>query len=182
MGAWALAACGGSQMATPPSAGQTSGVSTDVVTPPLGVQSEGVRPEGFESVTLRIFADGDGGAPAHELCVWEAATAAQRTRGLMGVTDLAGRQGMIFVYAEKRSTSFTMRNTLMPLSIAFFDAEGLYLDAFDMEPCGAEPCPTYPTPDGFRVALEVPVGELALWGVGPGVRAQRGIGCDTPSS
>lgn len=139
-------------------------------------------PEGFESVTLQIFVDSAADLPAHELCVWEAATPAQRTRGLMGVTDLAGRAGMVFVYTEDRRTSFTMRNTLIPLSIAFFDADGFYMDAFDMEPCGGEPCPAYRTPEGFRLALEVPAGELARWGVGPGARAQRASDCHTPSS
>ena len=53
-----------------------------------------------------------------------------------------------------------MRNTVMPLSIVFFGADGALLDAFDMEPCVAEPCPSYPTPADFVVAIEVPQGGL----------------------
>ena len=53
-----------------------------------------------------------------------------------------------------------MKNTVMPLSIAFFDQGGTYLDAFDMAPCTADPCPVYPTPANFVNAIEVPQGML----------------------
>ena len=62
----------------------------------------------------------------------------------MQVTDLGGLDGMAFRYDSPHTTSFTMRNTVMPLSIAFFGADGAYLDGFDMEPCVAEPCPLVP--------------------------------------
>ncbi len=86
----------------------------------------------------------------------------------MQVTDLGGLDGMAFRYDSPHTTSFTMRNTVMPLSIVFFDADGAHLDEFDMEPCVAEPCPSYPTPTDFVVAIEVPRGGLAGLGIGPG--------------
>jgi hypothetical protein len=94
------------------------------------------------------------------LCLWLAADVAARGRGLMQVIDLGGFDGMAFRYDAPHTTSFTMRNTVMPLSIAFFGADGALLDAFDMEPCVAEPCPSYPTPADFVVAIEVPRGGL----------------------
>jgi uncharacterized membrane protein (UPF0127 family) len=137
-------------------------------------------PQGFGDVGLKIVATAGDAISETEMCVWEAATPEQRSRGLMGVRDLAGRDGMIFVYSEDRSTSFTMRNTLIDLSIAFFDAAGDFMDAFEMSPCTAEPCPTYRTPEGFRLALEVPAGQLGRWGIGPGATATLGSRCNTP--
>ena len=135
----------------------TSAVPTSVV--------GGVAPSGFDTTAATIVA---AGGEQCLVCVWLADTDSERRRGLMGVTDLDGAAGMVFLFEQPRTGAFTMRNTLMPLSIAFFSAEGDYVDAFDMEPCAAEPCPSYPTPENVTVAFEVPQGGLAELGVGPG--------------
>jgi uncharacterized protein len=125
----------------------------------------GVVPEGFGTIAARVTAsDGE----VCQLCLWLADDDAARGRGLMQVTDLDGLDGMAFRYDAPHTTSFTMRNTVMPLSIAFFGLDGVHLDAFDMQPCVAEPCPSYPTPNDFLVALEVPQGGLPELGIGAG--------------
>jgi hypothetical protein len=86
----------------------------------------------------------------------------------MGVTDLGTGDGMIFRYPIATSTSFWMRDTLLPLSIAFFDDAGAYMDAFDMEPCAVEACPRFPTPREFVDAIEFPQGTPAELGIGVG--------------
>jgi uncharacterized membrane protein (UPF0127 family) len=143
-------------------------VSTQVssATPPASPGSvPGVVPQGFGTIAARVTAsDGE----ICELCLWLADDPATRSLGLMQVTDLGGLDGMAFLYDSPHTTSFTMRNTVMPLSIVFFDAGGAHLDEFDMEPCVAEPCPSYPTPTDFVVAIEVPQGGLANLGIGPG--------------
>jgi hypothetical protein len=74
-----------------------------------------------------------------------------------------------------------MKNTLLPLSIAFFDAGGTYMDAFDMEPCTADPCPTYRTPSEFLIAIETVQGGLPELGIGPGsVLTLTDLPCPTP--
>lgn len=96
-------------------------------------------------------------------CLLAATTAAQRERGLMGVTDrtLGGYDGMAFVFAGDVSGGFWMRDTPLPLSIAFFDARGRLLGTTDMAPCGHQTtCTTYDPPAPFRFAVEVPQGEL----------------------
>ncbi|HEX4980457.1 MAG TPA: DUF192 domain-containing protein [Ilumatobacteraceae bacterium] len=124
-----------------------------------------VVPEGFGTIAARVSAaDGE----VCELCLWLADDAATRARGLMQVTDLGGLDGMAFRYDSPHTTSFTMRNTVMPLSIAFFGADGGRLTAFDMEPCAGEPCPSYPTPGDFVVAVEVPAGGLPELAIGAG--------------
>jgi uncharacterized membrane protein (UPF0127 family) len=124
-----------------------------------------VVPEGFEQVAATATA-ADG--TVCELCLWLAANGDQRARGLMYVTDLGGPDGMIFRYDSPHTSAFWMKNTVMPLSIAFFDQGGAYLDAFDMAPCSADPCPLYPTPENFVNAIEVPQGMLDELAIAPG--------------
>lgn len=124
-----------------------------------------VLPDGFERVAATATA-ADGSVC--ELCLWLADDDDRRARGLMFVTDLGPADGMAFVYDSPRTGNFWMKNTLMPLSIAFFDADGTYLDAFDMEPCVADPCDRYRTPNDFLVAIETTQGGLDELGIGAG--------------
>lgn len=122
-------------------------------------------PEGFDTVVVSVTsAEGE----VCELCLWLADDDERRRRGLMFVDDLGPADGMAFVYDAPRTTAFTMRNTVLPLTIVFHGADGRHLDAFDMEPCRAEPCPSYPTPEGFTVAIEVEQGRAEEFGLGPG--------------
>lgn len=145
--------------ATSPSESAAAGPESD--------ESDPVVPEGFATGGFRVLPP--VGEPC-DLCLWVAQTDDDRRRGLMGVDDLGGRDGMAFVYESPRTTAFTMRNTLLDLSIAFFDADGEFLGAFDMEPCVDEPCQRYPTPPDFTVAVEVRRGDLERFGIGPGSR------------
>jgi hypothetical protein len=75
---------------------------------------------------------------------------------------------MLFLFPEDHRGGFWMKNTLIPLSIAFLDADGQVLAVLDMEPCRADPCPIYDPGVSYRSALEVNQGALARWGVGAG--------------
>lgn len=111
-------------------------------------------------------------------CLLVAASEGTRARGLMAVTDLGGYAGMVFVWDGDTASGFWMRDTPMPLSIAFFDAEGRFVASADMSPCGDVPdCPVYPSPGTYRFAVEVPRGELGRLGVGPGSRLRLGGAC-----
>jgi uncharacterized membrane protein (UPF0127 family) len=114
-------------------------------------------------------ADGD----VCEVCLWVAGTPELRGRGLMGVTDMGGADGMVFLFFEESTSAFWMRDTPMPLSIAFFDAAGGFVSATDMEPCldgPPESCPRYRADGPYTSAIEVPQGELAELLIGPGSR------------
>ncbi len=127
--------------------------------------SDDVTPVGFGRASATITsADGE----VCDLCLWVADTPELRSRGLMAVTDLGAADGMIFRYGEEHSTQFWMRDTKMPLSIAFFGGDGAFLDAFDMSPCTTEACPRYDSPRGFYDAIEFPQGTLDDFLVGPG--------------
>lgn len=97
----------------------------------------------------------------------------------MRVTDLAGADGMAFRYPSPHTGSFWMKDTVLALSIAFYGPDGAFLDSFDMEPCAGDPCPRYPTPRGFVVAVEVPAGDLADLGLVSGSELVLGdLPCD----
>ncbi len=163
----------------PPTTGRpgTSSVVTapdEGALPPVrGPFARGRTPlRGFGEVAVRVVAvDGQG----RLLCMLVADTVEQRRRGLMEVTDrsLGGYDGMLFRFPEDRTGGFWMRNTPMPLSIAYLDGEGAIVSQADMAPCRDSPsCPGYPAAGPFRSAVEVPKGRLDDLGIVPGARVE----------
>ena len=95
-----------------------------------------------------------------------------RGRGLMGRERLAEDAGMAFLWDDDTGTAFHMKDTLIPLTVAFFDAEGRILRLLDMVPCAADPCPAYDPGVRYRGALEVNAGALERKGVRTGDRVR----------
>lgn len=150
----------------------SSGSSTSTTVSPTATTDAAAadlaEPRGFELTAARVSA-ADG--TVCEVCLWLADTVELRNRGLMGVTDLGPADGMAFVYPEPHTTQFWMKDTLLPLSIAFVASNGEFLDSFDMEPCVAldsSDCTRYPTAPDFLVAVETVQGELGSFGMLPG--------------
>lgn len=114
--------------------------------------------DGFDTVTVTI--------DDQQLAVAVADTSALRSQGLMGVTDLGGLDGMLFVFEESTDGGFWMKETLIALDIAFFDADGVFVDGFVMDPCTGDPCPVYHPSGRYRYAVEAPVGDLGFVGDG----------------
>lgn len=84
----------------------------------------------------------------------------EQIQGLRAVTDLGPYAGMLFAFAGDTETSFTMADTLIPLSIGFFSAEGDRVAQLEMVPCPVgTACPSYPPGAAFRFALEVPAAD-----------------------
>lgn len=120
---------------------------------------------GFGEVAVTITS---GTGEVCKACLMSALTSAQRSRGLMEVTDpaLGGYDGMLFEFPDEIAGSFWMRNTPLPLSIAYFAESGTLVSTTDMSPCDDVPdCPPYPADGSFRFALEVPEGTLSRLGV-----------------
>jgi uncharacterized membrane protein (UPF0127 family) len=78
---------------------------------------------------------------------------------------LSPLDGMLFVYERERLISHWMKNTLIPLDIAFFDAEGRFVSKTTMVPClDDDPevgCTTYPAEGPAAFSVEVPAGGFA---------------------
>jgi uncharacterized protein len=99
-----------------------------------------------------------------------ARTVAQRQQGLMGRRSLAANAGMVFQYPTASRGGFWMKDTLIALDIAFYDARGRILRIMQMKPCAADPCRVYDPQVAYRGALEVNRGSFRRWGVRRGDR------------
>ena len=130
----------------------------------LAASCGGAEPSAVEGTQAVL--ETERGSTALEIEI--AATPEARTRGLMGRASLPEDSGMLFVFPAETSSGFWMKDTLIPLSIAFLDADGRILRILDMEPCGADPCPIYNPGISYRSALEVNRGAFAEWGAAVG--------------
>jgi uncharacterized protein len=97
-----------------------------------------------------------------------AQTDEQRAFGLMHRERLPRDAGMVFLFFEEHSGGFWMKDTLIPLSIAFFDVDGRIVRILDMEPCVKDPCQVYDPGVSYHGALEVNGGAFDDWGVQEG--------------
>jgi uncharacterized protein len=87
-----------------------------------------------------------------------AKTSAQRALGLMN-RRRAPKDGMLFVFPETTTGGFWMKNTLVPLTIVFFDSAGKRVRRLSMTPCRKDPCPIYDPGRPYRFALELRASE-----------------------
>jgi uncharacterized membrane protein (UPF0127 family) len=119
------------------------------------------------TVTYRLE---PAGGEARTVRLEIAATPAARARGLMGRTEVPEGTGMVFLYPEDVAKAYWMKNTLVPLSIAFVAADGRVVSVSEMTPCRADPCPSYVPAGPYRYAVELAAGYFAAAGVGPGAK------------
>jgi uncharacterized membrane protein (UPF0127 family) len=98
-----------------------------------------------------------------------ARTPEERERGLMFRESLAGGRGMLFVFPEAQYRSFWMKDTFIPLDIAYLDADLRVVDILPMEPQSED---TYPSTKPAMFALEVPIGWFAEKGIAVGAQAK----------
>ena len=118
-----------------------------VVTGALAVAASGAG-----SATARLKLDGVTFRP--ELAL----TSAQHSLGLMHRRK-APRDGMLFVFGQDTTGSFWMKNTLVPLTIVFFDRNGKRVRRLSMTPCRQADCPLYSPRRTYRFALELPASD-----------------------
>jgi uncharacterized membrane protein (UPF0127 family) len=94
-----------------------------------------------------------------------ALTGSAQARGLMEVEQIPDDYGMVFLWSDSAKHSFYMKNTLIPLDIAWWDGEGNIVDIQTMQPCTEDPCKTYVPADTHVGAVEVNAGLLEEAGV-----------------
>jgi uncharacterized membrane protein (UPF0127 family) len=103
----------------------------------------------------------------HNIRAQLAITPQQRQIGLMHRREMPTHEGMLFVFDEPSQQCFWMRNTFIPLSIAFLAEDGTVVNIADMRPQSDEShCSARPV----RYALEMNQGWFARRGVKPGTR------------
>ncbi len=113
---------------------------------------------------LRTVAINASGGDEVEVRVEIADEPSEQSRGLMNRTALGEDRGMLFVFDSESTLSFWMRNTLIPLSVAYIDSEGRIVDIQKMEPLDDEP-PQYVSAEPAQYALEVNQGFFEERGV-----------------
>ncbi|MCX6111867.1 MAG: DUF192 domain-containing protein [Proteobacteria bacterium] len=112
-----------------------------------------------DSATCRINIEGNN------LKLKVAYSTKAQEHGLMGVEDLREDTGMLFVYEKPQYLSFWMKNTLIPLSIAFVEPDGKISAIYDMYPQPGvkdNELAIYPSPTPVMYAIEVPLGWFAI--------------------
>ena len=103
----------------------------------------------------------------HRIEAEVAANDQNRQVGLMNRKSMAQQRGMLFVFPQANTHCMWMRNTLLPLSVAFLDEDGAIINIEDMQPqtennhCARRPA---------RYALEMNLGWFAQRGLKPGTR------------
>ena len=134
----------------------TGGGSTGTTTTTSELRTVTIDASGGKEVEVRVeVADTE---PEHQL-------------GLMGRTALPEDRGMLFVFDEEQELSFWMKDTLIPLSVAFMDSEGRIVDIQDMKPLDDDP-PHYVSAEPAQYALEVNQGFFEERGIKVGDSAR----------
>ncbi len=97
-------------------------------------------------------------------------TGEARERGLMYRKSMPADEGMLFVFDYAQPMAFWMKNTLIPLSIGYFDANRKLITTLEMTPAvmGEQYPKTYPSGGDAQYALEMNKGWFAKHGIKPG--------------
>jgi uncharacterized protein len=148
------------------SAGLVGGNDDPVMADPTATTTA-ARADAAATVDYRL--EPAGGSPV-TVRLEVAADPATRARGLMERERVPPGTGMVFLYPADVAESFWMKNTLVPLSIAFVAADGRVVSVSEMTPCKADPCPSYAPAGPYRYAIELAAGSFGDAGVEPGAR------------
>ena len=105
----------------------------------------------------------------HRLKVEVVRTDPDRARGLMFREKLGRDEGMLFVFDEPAYHSMWMKNTLIPLSVAFVDQSGAIINIADMQPHTRD---SHAASKPVKYALEVNQGWFKKRGVKPGAKVE----------
>ena len=100
------------------------------------------------------------------LTVELATSPASRGCGLSHRNELPENQGMLFIFSDLRPRNFWMKDTFIPLSIAYLDDSGQIISIQDMVPLQTDP--HYPSSHPAAYALEVNQGWFSRHGIGVG--------------
>jgi uncharacterized protein len=152
--AWALASAAGL-------------VGTDGPRPMADAPAGSGEPQGDAPVAFRLE---PASGPAVTVRLEVAADPVTRARGLMGRREVPAGAGMVFLYPSDVAESYWMKDTLVPLSIAYVAGDGRVVSVAEMTPCKADPCPSYAPAGPYRYAVELAAGAFRAAGVGPGAK------------
>jgi uncharacterized membrane protein (UPF0127 family) len=119
-----------------------------------------------------------GSAPTPQLQAEIANTPNEREVGLMNRSSLSADAGMLFVFPSDTNAAFWMKDTLIPLSIAFVRADGTIVHIEDMRP---QTETNHYSTEPYRYAIEANVGWFAAQGISAGDKAEIPSGISATS-
>lgn len=111
---------------------------------------------------------------AEELIAEVARSPREQQTGMMFRKSMEENEAMIFVLPVAREAAFWMKNTEVPLSLAYVDNEGKILEIYDLEPHNEESVPS--KSDQVRFVIEVKQGWFKRHGIQPGTVAATEYG------
>ena len=136
----------------------------------VGMSQERDLDELFSSDVLVIVGSDHA---CHRLDIYLAVTREQQLRGLMFVRRLPETTGMLFIYPRPSQLSIWMRNTYIPLDVAFFDSRGGFVNMFENARPRDET--SMPSSAPAQFVLEVNGGVGSRIGLGDGARLLLGL-------
>lgn len=138
----------------------TSALQRRAVAPLLSADT--IPPSDLPTATITVR---DGATAATTLTVELATTPAQHARGLMFRTMLPDTAGMLFVFTRDVSGAFWMKNTYIPLDIAYIDANCVVMGVVYGQPLDLTPLDP---PSPYRFVLEIAGGWFERHNMAPG--------------
>jgi uncharacterized membrane protein (UPF0127 family) len=105
----------------------------------------------------------------HKLTAEVAANDPQRMQGLMYRRMMPENRGMLFVFEEESKHAMWMKNTFLPLSVAFIDSKGVIANIEDMKPHTED---VHPAVRPVRYALEMNLGWFVKRGIKAGAKIE----------
>jgi uncharacterized protein len=138
--------------------------------PDRGTQSTAESSGGATAAGPQTYLLEAGERPATRVRLEVAADEPARERGLSGRTRVPRGTGMVFLFPTETTAPFWMKDTLVPLQIAFVAADGRVVSLFEMTPCRADPCTVYTPSSTYRYAVELPSGSFTAAGLQQGDR------------
>jgi uncharacterized protein len=115
----------------------------------------------------------------HEITAEIAATMRELATGMMHRKEMGENEGMLFILPVAQRAAFYMRNTYVPLSVAYIDPEGTILEIHDLHPLNEEPVPS--VSDKIKFVLETNQGwfERNQVAIGSVIRTEFGTLAET---
>jgi len=116
---------------------------------------------------------------AHEIVAELATTPKQHETGMMFRTNMGTMEGMLFIFEWSEQRAFWMKNTILPLDVAYIDPAGLIREIHPLQPLNENPAPSQ-TAD-IQYVLEMNQGWFSNHNVTVGmeIRTEKGAFRDT---
>jgi uncharacterized membrane protein (UPF0127 family) len=135
-----------------------------------------VSPAAFARDLDKLYAKSEFKIGTHKFSAYIADDESLRAQGLMFIEKIPDDGGMLFVFEDERPLGFWMKNTLIPLSIGFFDARGVLIDIQEMKVAASimemSP-PSYQSKGPALFALEMNTGWFARHAIKTGSHLVR---------